>query len=121
MKTWTILAAPATCLCLAQDTPKDSTGWVPMFDGPWEPDRPVEDGQLPGGGVGRREPPLSGADLCFYNRLKRWSPHKRRVAANDSCGGKLQAALAKFPPVVLQTRSAADWCSLGRGISVVGT
>jgi hypothetical protein len=44
--------------------------------------------------------PLSGTDLYFYNRLKRWSPHKRRVAANDSCGGKLQAALAKFPPVV---------------------
>ena len=71
-------------------------------------------------GTGARNP-LSGTDLCFYNRLKRWSPHKRRLAANDSCGGKLQEALAKFPPVVPQTSSAADWCSLGRGISVVGT
>ena len=42
MKTWTILAALATCLCLAQDTPKESTGWVPMFDGKsltgWHPE-----------------------------------------------------------------------------------
>jgi hypothetical protein len=42
MKTWTIIAALAACVCLAQEKPKNLTGWVPMFDGKslsgWHPE-----------------------------------------------------------------------------------
>jgi len=42
MKTWTIIAALAACLCLAQEKPRDLSGWVPLSDGKslsgWHPE-----------------------------------------------------------------------------------
>ncbi len=58
MKTWTIVAGLAACLCLAQEKPKDLAGWVPLFDGKsirgWHPEGQaswaVNNGVVLGGG-----------------------------------------------------------------------
>jgi hypothetical protein len=47
------------------------TGRVPIFKGD-------------AGGV---KQPLEAGHSVSYNRFERWSPHKRRKAANDSYGG----------------------------------